>query len=362
MTSDGRAMPLLATEHRVWLVRLGEVFFPLADALWREFGGPHALCIAGELHELTFSTPIDLVAHPASCFLRWHLPIHHTWPSNPAKTDAFVEKAAQGLHRKFGQSAPANILVTAVHADSRSKAMASNVRGRALQVFGFEGRSPLPESVDPNAPIVIALVGPKGVQAGITTPRRAKSFYPGGIRFVRQEGDAVVSRAGAKIVEGLTLLSLCHAAPDPGESTHWLELGASPGGMTAELLTRGYKVTALDRAPLAPQLKNHPRLNFRKEDVASYSPSSDIFFGGLLCDMNGSWQRSAHEVMRLTRYLLSGAPIVFTLKFNTLETPTAILAAVQQISALAETVNVATLMTTHSSFNRNELTCLFRKR
>jgi len=289
------------------------------------------------------------------------MPIEHTWPANPSKTDAFVEKAAQGLYRKFGEAAPANILVAAVHADPRSKAMASNLRGRALQVFGFEGRSPSPETVDPDAPVVIALVSSKGLQAGVTTPRRAKSYYSGGIRFVRQEGEAVVSRAGAKIVEGLTLLSLCRALPAPPDLAHWLELGASPGGMTAELLSRGYRVTALDRAALAPKLKGHARLIFRNEDVTAYSPPSGMLYDALLCDMNGPWERSIKEVIRLSGFLVPNSPLVFTLKFNTLETPAAVLGAIRQVDAIALAAGVVSLLTTHSSFNRNELTCLFRR-
>jgi 23S rRNA (cytidine2498-2'-O)-methyltransferase len=352
---------MLTQETGNWIVRLGEVFTPIASALWEELGAPTVTPLGGDLHSLHFQNPIDLTTLEASCFLRWQVPVHHVWPTQPSKTEGFVEKAAQGLARKFGSRKPHNVLVTAIRSDPHSRSLASNVRGRALQVFDLVGKAPDTEDVDPDAAIVLALVGPRGLLAGLTTPRQAKSFYASGVRYVKQSEDAAVSRAGAKIVESLSLLRLCRAEPHDPSAARWLELGASPGGMTAELLHRGFSVTALDRAPLSPLVNRHPSLEFRQEDVSRFEPTLETHYEALLCDMNGPWQRSAHEVLRLSRWLKSASPIVFTLKFNELTAPQGVLAALRQFHTDATRAGLKILMTTHSSFNRNEITCLFQK-
>jgi 23S rRNA (cytidine2498-2'-O)-methyltransferase len=360
-TSPATSSQLPAAQHPVWLARLGDIFTPVAQSIWKSLGVANSRLLAGDLHQLTFENPIDLTGQDAACFLRWIVPVHHNWPTHPTQTQAFVEKAAQGLLRKFGNASPVNVLVTSLYSDPQSRAMASNLRGRALQVFHFEGRSPAPEGVDPDGHLVVALVGPQGLQAGLTTARRSKSYYGSGVRYVNQSDEAIVSRAGAKIVEGLMFLRLCKALPAEGLAIRWLELGASPGGMTAELLKRGFAVTAIDRAALSPALRRHAALDFRRTDVATFAPDAKTPYGALLCDMNGPWEHSSAEVFRLSHFLTPGAPVVFTLKFNAMSAPLAVLEAVRRLHSLAAAQGLIPLLTTHSTYNRNELTCIFQK-
>ena len=69
------------------------------------------------------------------------------------------------------------------------------------------------------------------------------------------------------------------------EKSHWLDLGASPGGMTSELLARGHRVTAVDRAPLDARLRHANGLIFAQEDVAAFRPRTDMVFDAIVCDL-----------------------------------------------------------------------------
>src|SRR5690606_37598236 len=117
-------------------------------------------------------------------------------------------------------------------------------RGRMLQVF-----PPLAvgeaEKQHSDRPSPFCVVGKGGLYAGLSTPKEANGFNPGGTKFISQGAEDTISRAGAKIAEALHYMRL--HLPDLPPDTHWLELGASPGGMTAELLGRGHRVTAVDR-------------------------------------------------------------------------------------------------------------------
>jgi 23S rRNA C2498 (ribose-2'-O)-methylase RlmM len=292
------------------------------------------------------------------------IPVTHRWPVNPSKSDGFVEKAAQGLARSFASARPADVLVASSASDPQSRALASNVRGRCVQVFSAQSlplrpaETPLDE-VSPDKTIVFALITSKGLLAGLASPRRARSFYPTGVRFVRQTSEDVVSRAGAKLVDGLSLLRLFGTPCAP--RAHWLELGASPGGMTAELLRRGQRVTALDRPALSPSLEKAPGLTFLQRDVASFTPEKNDRYDAILCDMNGPWTISFAEVSRLAPFLTPGAPCLYTLKFNELRVPADVLSALEDLDSKAKAAGLQKLIATHSAHNRNELTILLKK-
>ncbi|MCA2960651.1 MAG: hypothetical protein IOD12_10385 [Silvanigrellales bacterium] len=352
-------LPVESVCHRLWIVRLGTIFAPHANTFFSEVGAVKVTPIAEGLYLLEFSNPIELPAHPLAIFFRWHFPVHHRWPTTPSKTESFVEKAAQGLWKRFGSHSPKNLLVASLHEDPKSRALASNVRGRTLQVFGLSGVAPSAENSHPNSSLVLSLVGASGILAGLTTPRLAKSFHASGTRFLQRDTSTVVSRAGAKLVEGLDLLRLCGCKV--GVSAHWLELGASPGGMTSELLERGFRVTALDRAALSERISRHPALVFHQQDVSSFQPQTRERFDALLCDMNGPWEASAQQVMRLAGVLRPESPIVFTLKFNSLSIPQEVVEVVAKLREQFVRAGCTPLLVTHASSNRSELSFLAQK-
>ena len=149
--------------------------------------------------------------------------------------------------------------------------------------------------------------------------------------------------------------------PLPPEGSHWLELGASPGGMTSELLKRGYEVSAIDRAPLDPRLSKNTNLTFLKEDVAEFIPPRGIRYDAILSDMNGPPRQAITNVTRFKDFLNPGALAVFTLKTTGAETIAEIDALEKEVLAIAESNGFSLIARTHLTYNRQEFTMFFEK-
>jgi 23S rRNA (cytidine2498-2'-O)-methyltransferase len=343
------------------LLRIPEVFADLAPEILACAGAENPLPLAGGWYAVKVpegnSLPPD-----AALFVPWRLPVEHSWPCCPEKTEQFIEKAAQALVKKFGPRGPQAVLMGPLDAGSPQryyKSLASNLRGRTLQLF-----PKLPagsaEEQDPAVPSLFCLVGKEGLFAGMSTPRDAGGFHPGGMKFIRQSDGAMISRAGAKIAEALHWLRLLREPLPPG--SHWLELGASPGGMTGELLQRGFHVTAVDRAPLDARLHHAPGLTFLKADAAAFRPPPAARYDALLCDLNGPAPLAIRTVSRLASHLRPRGLVVFTLKTPGSET----LAEVSALSGSVEAEALASGLTligkTHLTYNRREFTLCFEYR
>lgn len=292
-------------------------------------------------------------------FVTWKLRVGHAWPCNPRKQDGFVEKAAQALAAKFAGCEWQALLVGALDSGDRYfRSLASNLRGRSLQLVGGRGdRIRDAADQDPAVPSLFVLVGREGLFAGISTPAEAGGFYPGGTRFIRQSGEQSVSRAGAKIAEALHFLPLAGGRVAAGG--HWLELGASPGGMTAELLDRGFLVTAVDRAPLDRRLDGRAGLRVVQADVRDFHPPKGVGYEAILSDMNGDAVAAFGQVLRLTRWLRPGGIVVFTLKLAGVEAYPAVNHLASEVVAMARRAGLELRMCRHLTYNRMEFTCIF---
>jgi len=347
-------------KRRQWLVRTPGVFADLRDEVFssmscvvrRDFGGYRLVDLPAGASPLSGE---------AGIFVSWCLPVHHAWPCDPGKMDGFVEKAASGLQRKFADAAPQALWVGAMEdgpAHGWFKRLASNVRGRALQLFPGAA-VPLTEAgaQDPECPALFCLIGKHGLFAGMASPRECNGFYPGGVRYLPKAAEKTISRAGAKLAEALHHGRLF--GTPPGERSHWLELGASPGGMTAELLHRGAAVTAVDRAALDERLSGAERLIFVRQDVATFQPPAGARYDALLCDMNGEPLDAMAQVLRLSKFIRPGAWIIFTLKTTGGESYEAMLGLHAQVLAMSETAGLRHLGTRHLSGNRREFTLWF---
>lgn len=299
-----------------------------------------------------------------SKFVSWNLPVHHSWPCNPQETPGFIEKAAQALMRKFEAARPQALMIGALDAGASNRyyrTLASNLRGRALQIFpSAVSEIREAEEQSPESPTLFCLIGKEGLFCGLQCPRSCGGFHPGGTRFIRQNTPETISRAGAKIAGALHQLRLYR--PVPATGVHWLELGASPGGMTAELLNRGYRVTAVDRAPLDARLIGAPGLRAVMGDATSFEPAKSEWYDAILSDMNGDALDSIKRVVRLSSRLKPGGIVVFTLKtagvsgyeaLNTLET------SVVSVAAGADLERIACV---HLAYNRHEFTLFFERR
>jgi 23S rRNA C2498 (ribose-2'-O)-methylase RlmM len=238
------------------------------------------------------------------------------------------------------------------------RTLASNLRGRTLQLFpDVVAALRDAEMQDGNQPSLFGFVGSEGLFAGVIDPASGGGFFPGGTKFIRQNAPETVSRAGAKIAEALHHLKLLR--PCPAEGSHWLELGASPGGMTAELLARGYQVTAVDRAPLDARLHRASGLRMVTSDAGAYHPDRKTAFDAILSDMNGDAIEAMSHVIRLSKWLKPSGLVVFTLKLA----GAASYAEVNDLDAMvleaAQQAGLRLLRRSHLTYNRMEFTCIF---
>ena len=343
------------------LVRIPLVFAGIIDEVLDALGAVPLRRLGRDFHWVRFADPRVLRDSPAAMLVRWSLPVGHSWPCAPRRTEGFIEKAAQAIARKFGEAGVQTLVCGPLDpsaADRYHHRLASNLRGRTLQLMDPRlAAIRHAEEQDPLQPSLYALVGEEGLICGVQCPREAGGFHAGGVKFIRQSGPDQVSRAGAKIAEALHQLRLYREAPTAGGE--WLELGASPGGMTAELLDRGYRVTAIDRAPLDARLHGRVGLRVVQDDVARYRAEAPV--DAVLCDMNGDPLAAMRQVARLAGHLRDGGLVIFTLKLPDAGSLREILACADGARAIAAEADLRCLATRHLGHNRREFTMMFER-
>ena len=352
-----------STPTTAWLIRISKNFEHFADDIIADLGATLTKRLGQEYFLIKCQDPCKIQNSDAARYIRWNLKMEHAWPCRPVKMKDFVEKAAQGLLQKFGGRSLQGIFIGILDASSTHnpyKSLASNLRGRTLQLFMSEqGALKDVEEQIPKALSLFCLVGKEGLYCGVHSPLQANGFYPGGTKFISQKAPHTISRAGAKIAEALHYLKLHQ--PLPVKGSHWLELGACPGGMTSELLERGYRVTAIDRAPLDERLKGRRGLSFKKGDVARYNPVPQTQFDSLLCDMNGDVEVSLKQVVRLTESLMPRGLVLFTLKTPGATTFKECNSLYHRAIKRANAGGLKQIACTHLTYNRHEFTLFFKK-
>ncbi len=349
------------SEHPV-LVRISASFEGVVEEMKTRLGAVETKKFPGAFRLWKVPSLEAFKDSTVSSFIRWALPVHHSWPCNPAKMDGFIEKAAQTMLRKFGSTSPQALFVGALNPSSPDpyyKLMASNLRGRLKQVFPPFSINDVEEQ-DPNRKTLFCLVGREGLFCGLATPKWCNGLFPGGTKFVPHDTEDMVSRAGAKIVEALHHMRLFRSPPK--EQSRWLELGAAPGGMTQELLERHYRVTAVDTGRMDPRVVGTPGLIVVKKNVADFTPMPDWNYEAVLCDLNGSPFDSIAHVARVSKALVRKGLVIFTLKLPkvvTLDEPISIMSSVE---ADAERAGLRLIARTHLPSNRHEMTLFFEKK
>ena len=342
-----------------WLIRIPVVFEHLSDAILQAFGAETTTRLGQDYYLIKTGTPKTIHDSEAAKFASWNLPMDHTWPCNARKMDGFIEKAAQTLLAKFRDRKPQSIFIGTLNpgaTDKYYKGLASNLRGRTLQLFS-ELTTSIVEEQDAEKETLFCLVGKEGLFCGMQSPRDSNGLYPGGSKFINQDSPDTISRAGAKIAEALHYL-LLHRDPLP-KGSHWIELGACPGGMTSELLKREQLVTAIDRAPLDQRLDNREGLTFIQADVGTYTPPYGSEYDALLSDLNGPAIESIQQVIRIAEFLRPGGLIVFTLKLPRTENLEELCELFRKTLYAASDAGLRLLAKTHLTYNRHELTLFF---
>lgn len=341
------------------LVRISEAFAGAADQVLEQFGAVSCKRLGGEYYWIKTTTPSAVRQSKAAVFARWNLPLDHAWPCNPSKMEGFIDKAAQTMLQKFGARKPQGIFIGLLNPGSPDrwfKNLAANLRDKALRLFPPLA-VPNVEEQNPEAETLFCLVGKEGLFCGMQSPRTSNGFYPGGSKFIGTHTPDTISRAGAKIAEALHYLGLYRPPLPPG--SRWLELGACPGGMTSELLSRKYRVTAIDVAALDKRLDNQPGLTFIRSNVMEYHPAGHVSHDALLCDMNGPPAESIAQVIRLSKQLSPHGMAVFTLKLPRVESVAAPLKLLEAIVTEASAGGLRLLAGTHLTYNRHEFTLFF---
>ncbi len=100
----------------------------------------------------------------------------------------------------------------------------------------------------------------------LASPTKASPFVNGECRFVEDRAGPP-SRAYLKLWEACTRLG---AHPRPGATC--IDLGAAPGGWTWALAQLGARVTAVDKADLAPAVAAMPGVALRRESAFALAP------------------------------------------------------------------------------------------
>lgn len=346
-----------------WLIRISEVFAGFENEILQSLGADFHKRVGREYLLVGIRDPKTIHQSEAAKYVRWNLPVHHSWPCSPQDMPGFVEKAAQALLHKFGGRKPQTLITGPLDPSASNRyyrVLASNLRGRALQLFPPQiGTIRDAETQNSQAPTLFCLIGKEGMFCGLQSPAAANGFYPGGTKFIRQNAPGTISRAGAKIAEALHHLQLTRQIPSA--DSHWLELGASPGGMTAELLARGYRVTAVDRAPLDKRLDQAAGLRPVIADAALFQPGPATTFAAVLSDMNGDAHESIRQVIRLSKHLIPGGLVIFTLKLPGVVTFAEANESENSVVAAAEEAGLHLFSSTHLTYNRQEFTLFFEK-
>ena len=344
-----------------WLIRISGVFAGLESDILRGLGAAVHKRLGTEYMLVGLTDPAVLRESAAAKFVRWNMPVHHSWPCSPPDIPGFIEKAAQALARKFAVGNPQTVMVGALDGgiyNNRYRILAANLRGRTLQLFPPHcGAIHAAELQDSRQPTLFCMVGKEGLFCGVQSPAAANGFHPGGSRYIRQDRPGTISRAGAKIAEALHHLQLYR--PPPLAGSQWLELGASPGGMTAELLDRKYRVTAVDRVPLDKRLANAVGLRQVVSDAATFQPAAGIIYDAILSDMNGDARESIKLVARLTKHLRVGGLVVFTLKLTGMSTCAEVNAMEASVVDAAAAAGLHIFARQHLTYNRREFTLFF---
>ena len=351
----------MTKDSKPWLVRIPEVFDGVAEEVLQRMGGVLRKRLGQEYYLIDVPGSEAVQESEVSKFLLWNLPMEHQWPCDPRKMELFIEKAAQTLAKKFGDRKPQGIFIGQLNPGSPDryyKSVASNLRGRALQLFeGLSVREV--EAQNPGKETLFCLVGKEGLFCGMQSPRAANGLYPGGSKFIDQSSADTVSRAGAKIAEALHYL-LMYREP-MAKGSHWVELGACPGGMTAELLKREQRVTAIDRAPLDKRLQQKPGVEFILAEVATFVPPEGTIYDAVLSDLNGPPAESIGHVIRLLGSLRKNGLVVFTLKVPRVENVDGTCRIFHTIVEQAEEAGLRLFAQTHLTYNRHEFTLFFEK-
>ncbi|HTS86298.1 MAG TPA: 23S rRNA (cytidine(2498)-2'-O)-methyltransferase RlmM [Usitatibacter sp.] len=139
----------------------------------------------------------------------------------------------------------------------------------------------------------VFFVGGRACHVGLA-PVDNSSPWPMGIPRLRMPGSAP-SRSTLKLAEALgEFLDEKERAKRLAPGMSAVDLGASPGGWTWQLVQRGMMVTAVDNGPMDAKLLESGQVKHRRDDGFHFRPAEPVDW--MVCDMVESPSRIARLV------------------------------------------------------------------
>jgi 23S rRNA (cytidine2498-2'-O)-methyltransferase len=346
--------PPTQSQHQNWMLQVTQHAVKVweSDFLHELDLNPHLTHLGRDFYELKTTSQLNHKQLLDTGLPRWICPIEHRWPAHPDAKD-FVERAAQGLMKKFGDAATSIVVVSPT---PELRSVASHVRARLNQLSTDLGAQ-FSNADRTSGATLNALIHRKGVIAGLSNNKiETGSPFDAGLGFLSpKQEESKVSRAAGKISEVLSLLKIANV--DCVDLNHWLELGAAPGGMTQALVEAGASVTAVDLADMKPNLLQHPKVQHLKIHADAIQSASQ--YSALLSDMNGPTELAASIVSRLIKTMSVGAVVVHTLKVQDFKN---MRSAIRMATSSFERSGAQVILIRHLFHNRKELTIVAVRR
>ena len=141
----------------------------------------------------------------------------------------------------------------------------------------------------------VFFVGGAACYVGVS-PAGEGSGWPMGIARLRMPSSAP-SRSTLKLAEALMeFIPKAEAAQRLAPGMRAVDLGASPGGWTWQLVRRGMHVIAVDNGPMDPALLETGQVKHRRTDGFKFRPAEPVDW--MVCDMVESPSRIARLAAR----------------------------------------------------------------
>ena len=317
-SSSLKGISSLEIDNNIWIAHCAKDFYPLWEKKlsFKKTKSPSSL--GHNFYLINFLEKPSPETLSQSIFSRYWLPVDYMWPTKISEK-GFLEKCAQGLLKKFSASEFQNIIVFSI--DRKKQHLASNLRGRLLQIFKYDTRTQVKDwTKTPNLQngqnkVLIVTFSEKCVWAGITSLNVAGSVYGGGRHYVSVASESIASRAASKFVESMDYLKLKDKPLDKAQK--WLELGAAPGGITYELAKNNKEVWAVDKANLDKEILKNPLVHFHQMDAREFK--ANVIFDALFCDLNGPSQLSADICSEQAKSLKKDGILIHTFKIHSIE-------------------------------------------
>lgn len=142
------------------------------------------------------------------------------------------------------------------------------------------------------------------------SPTRLKKWPDGRCFFIEDKVNPP-NRAYLKLWEALTLLN---KYPQKGDKA--LDLGASPGGWTYVMQSLGAQVTAVDKAPLSPNIAKLPGVNCLQQSAFALEPEQcETSYDWVLSDVACYPERAYNLIMKWIKSK-KAKQLIFTIKLQ----------------------------------------------